>query len=125
MGNSEQTISIQPGYVLVERPLDYEVVWNEQPARLMEISAFCKQAGFRKVLVLGPRTRVRLSTLDIFNLGEQLAKLGVQVAVVESHDASSEDVTFLENVATNRGGPIQFFDDQRDAKNWLGIDVVA
>ncbi len=121
MENLEQKISIQPGYVLVERPPDYEVVWSEQPARLMEISAFCKEAGCRKVLVVGPRTKVTLSTFDIFELGEEIAKLGLQIAVVELHDASKEDVRFLELVATNRGRAIQFFDNEQDAKDWLGI----
>lgn len=121
MGNSEQQISIQPGYVLVERPPDYEVVWTEQPAELKKISAFCKEAGCRKMLVLGPRTKVTLSLLDIYNLGEEITKLGLQIAVVELHDASKEDVKFLEDVVINRGISIQFFDNEQDAKDWLGI----
>ena len=121
MSNSEQKISVQPGYLLVERPEDYEVVWSEQLARLREISAAYKDAGCRKVLVLGPRTRVRLSMVDIFNLGEEIAKSGLQVAVVESHDASSDKVGFLETVVSNRGRPIQFFDNEQEAKDWLGV----
>ena len=121
MGTSESKISIQPGYVLVERPQDYEVVLSEQPARLMEISAACEKARCRKVLILGPRTKVRLSVPDIYDLGHEIAKLRLQIAVVELHDASSEDVEFLENVVMNRGAPIQFFDNEQDAKNWLGI----
>ena len=121
MGTSEHKISIQSGYVLVERPRDYEVVWSEQPAGLMEISAACKEAGCRKVLILGPRTRVSLSLSEIFDLGQEIAKLGLRIAVVEVHDASKEDTEFLENVAVNRGSAIQFFDNKRDAKNWLGI----
>lgn len=87
----------------------------------MEISAFCKEAGCRKVLILGPRTKVKLSTLDVLNLGKMIAKLRLQVAVVELHDASNEDVRFLETVAINRGGPIKFFDNKQEAKDWLGI----
>ena len=121
MSSSEQTISTKPGYVLVERPQDYEVVASEQPARLMEISAVCNEAGCGKVLIVGPRTKVSLSTMDIFDLGERIAKLRLQIAVVELHDASEEDVRFLENVASNRGGPLQFFDNTQDAKDWLGI----
>ena len=121
MDNSEQKISIQPGYVLIERPQDYKVVWSELPARLMEISAACEEAGCRKVLILGPRTKVRLSVLDIYNLGQEIAKLGLRIAVVELHDVSKENVRFLENVVANRGGPFQFFDDEQDAKDWLEI----
>ncbi len=121
MGNADQQISIRSGYVLVERPQDFEVVLSEQPAILMKISASCKAEGCRKVLVLGPRTKVRLSATDIYDLGQQIATLGLRIAVVESHDASNEDVRFLETVTTNRGGPIQFFDNQQHAKDWLGV----
>ncbi len=121
MDNSEHKISIQPGYVLVERPQDYRVVLNEQSARLMEISAACKEAGSRKVLILGPKTKVRLSVSDIYNLGQEIAKLGLRIALVESHDASKENEGFLINVVTNRGVPIQFFDNEQDAKDWLEI----
>ncbi len=121
MGNSKQEISVQSGYVLVERPQDYEVILNEQPAKLLEISAICKEAGCLKVLILGPRTKVRLSTVDIFNLGKAIAELGLKIAVVEVHDASNQDVSFLKDVVANRGGPIQFFDSEQQAKDWLGI----
>ncbi|MCZ6898348.1 MAG: hypothetical protein O7D95_06565 [Betaproteobacteria bacterium] len=121
MDNSEHKISIQPGYVLVERSQDYKVVLSEQPAKLMEMSAACKEAGCRKVLILGHRTKVRLSTQEIFELGKEIAKLSLQIAVVELHDASKENVEFLENVVVNRGVPIQFFDNEQDAKDWLEV----
>jgi len=121
MGNSDQKISIQPGYVLIERSHDYEIVMSEQPAMMMEMSAVCKEAGYNKVLILGPRTKVKLSTSEIYSLGEEIAKLGLLIAVVESHDASSENEEFLENVVSNRGMPIQFFDNEQDAKDWLKI----
>ena len=121
MDNSEHKISIQPGYVLVERSQDYKVVLSEQPAKLMEMSTACKEAGCRKVLILGPRTKVRLSTQEIFDLGKEIAKLSLQIAVVELHDASKENVEFLENVVVNRGVPIQFFDNEQDAKDWLVV----
>ena len=121
MGSSKQKISIQPGYVLIERAKNYQVVWSEQTEALMQISAACEKAGCRKVLVLGPRTKVKLSTQDIFDLGEGIAKLGLQIAVVESHDASIKDVKFLEQVVENRGGPLRFFDSEQGAKEWLGL----
>ena len=120
-GDSKSRFSIRPGYVLVERPQDYEVVLSEQPAELARISGFCKEAGCREVLILGSGTRVRLSTTEIFQLGEEIANLGLKIAVVESHDASKGNVKFLENVVTNRGFSIRFFDNEREAKDWLGV----
>ncbi len=122
MTKSEQTLSIRSGYVLVERPPDYEVIRSEQSTRLAEISALCEEAGIRNVLVVGPRTSVKLSTTDIFSLGEQIAQLGLRVAVVELHNATDGDVSFLENVSTNRGGPMEFFNNEQDAKDWLGVE---
>ena len=121
MGKSDYKISIQSEYVLVERPRDYEVVLNEQPAMLMELSSVCEEAACRKVLILGPRTKVSLSELDIYDLGKEIAKLNLKIAVAESHDASKEDVKFLETVVWNRGGPIKFFDSEMEAKYWLGM----
>ena len=43
------------------------------------------------------------------------------MAIVESHDASIDDVKFLETVAQNRGGPLKFFDTEIAAKDWLGV----
>jgi len=116
---SDYNISIRPDYILVERPKDYEVVLDEMPAMLAELSAVCKEADCRKVLILGPRTHVGLETMDIYDLGNQIASVRLQIAIVESHDASDDDESFLETVAFNRGGPIQFFTDEEEAKNWL------
>lgn len=119
MGNAKYRMSLQPGYVLVERPPDYEVVSDDMPEFLTEMSAFCDEAGCRKVLILGPKTQVDLSTLDLFELGEEIASSRLQIAMVESHDASDKDENFLETVVFNRGGPFQFFDTEDDAKHWL------
>ena len=121
MVTSRHKLSVQPGHILVNRPHDYEVVWSEQPAILREISAACKEADCKKVLILGPRTTVRLSVFEICTLGSRIAKMGVRIAVVELHDASNENVEFLENVVRNRGGRIQFFENEQDARTWLGI----
>jgi hypothetical protein len=53
MTDSNYVISIQPGYVLVEEPSDYEVVWEEQPAKLQKLAATCREADTRKVIVKG------------------------------------------------------------------------
>ena len=121
LDNSDYKMSIEPGYVLLERPPNYEVELNEQPEVLADISAFCKAVSRRKVLIRGPRTKVNLSGMDIMDLGKEIAKLDLQIAVVESHDASNEDVSFLQNVVWNRGGSIKFFESEMEAKYWLRI----
>ncbi len=88
---------------------------------LTEMSAACEEAGCRKVLILGPKTKVNLEIFDIYDLGEQIARLHLKIAIVESHDASKDDESFLENVAFNRGGPLQFFINEEEARDWLEI----
>ena len=121
MRESSQKLSIRSDYVLVERGRGYTVSVDEQAKLLMELAQYCEEVDCRKVLVLGDDTQVGLGPLDIYELGKEIAKHHLQIAVVESHDASSDDVSFLETVAGNRGGPIQFFADQDEAKTWLGV----
>ena len=121
MSEPEYKISIQPGYVLVEDPPDYDVIWSEQPAKLQAISVACSEAGFRKVLLRGSNINVKLTEAEVFKLGEEVTKLNLMVAIVQLHDASKETERFLENVAVNRGVPIQFFDNEQDARDWLGV----
>ena len=121
MRNSEQTISIRPDHILIERPPGYEVVLREQSKDLLELSAASNRTGCKKVLVVGPRTKVCLSMFDILELGKRIAKLDIQMAIVEIHDASNDAVSLLKTVAFNRGSQIRFFDNVGDAKGWLEI----
>ena len=121
MSDPEYAISIQPGYVLVETPPNYDVVWIEQPSKLQAISAACSEAGSRKVLLRGSNTNVKLTPSDIFALGEEIGELKLKIAIVQLHDASKRNERLLENVATNRGLPVRFFDNEQDAKDWLGV----
>ena len=99
----------------------YEVVLSETPAMMMRVATACKAAGVRKVLVRGPSTRVKLATMDILQLGKAIAKFNLRIAVVESHDAGADNEEFLESVAFNRGGSIQFFETEAAANDWLGV----
>ena len=121
MSDPEYAISIQTGYVLVEDPPNYEVIWIEQRPKLQAISAACSEAGCRKVLLRGSNTKVKLSVPEIFLLGVEVAKLNLKIAIVQTHDASKKDEELLENASTNRGGQIRFFDKEQDARDWLGV----
>lgn len=121
MENPDQTISIHSDYVLVERPPGYEVVNSEQLSALKKLSTACNNAGSNKVLILGPRTRISLSAFDLLDLGAEIAKRKLQMAIVELSDASEDALSLLESAARNRGGAVKFFDNVGDAKTWLEI----
>ncbi len=121
MSDPEYAISIQPGYVLVENPPNYDVVWIEQPPKLQAISAACSGAAYRKVLIRESNANVKLTVTEIFRLGEEVGKLNLKIAVVSTHDASKENERLLETAATTRGSPVRFFNKEQDAKDWLGV----
>lgn len=121
MSEQEYVISIQPGYVLVEDPPDYELVWKEQPRKLQAMAAACSEAGTRKVLILGTKANVKLTTMEFYAFGEAIGKLNLKIAVVSRIDGSKEDAKLFENVATNRGSQMRLFDTEQDAKDWLGV----
>ena len=121
MSDPEYAISIQSGYVLVEDPPNYDVVWIEQPPKLQAIAAACSKAGCRKVLIRGSKVNVKLTTVEIFAFGEEIAKLKLMIAIVNLRDASKENESFLGDVATNRVSPIGFFDNEQDARDWLCV----
>jgi len=121
MSKPDQRISIQTGYILVERAEGYDVVHADREAEFREFEACCAQAGCRKILILGPRTNVRLSSSETYELGKAIARLNLQIAIVERHDASEESMRFLQNVAENRGAFLRFFHDEREARDWLEI----
>lgn len=114
-------ITVQSDYVVIERPEDYEVVAENVPTMLADLSAACAKAGCHKALIVGPRTKVHLDTSDLYNLGQAIAKLRLQIAMVEMHDVSADDVDFLETVVFNRGSPLRFFANVEDAKEWLDV----
>ena len=114
-------ISLQPGYVLVEEPASFEVIWEEQKSRLNEIAAICGEGNTNKVLILGPETKVHLSVIELLLLAKGIAKLDLRVALVVNTDLSSELESFFEDIASNRGSPMQFFKYEKDARGWLNI----
>lgn len=121
MNDSNVKMSLQSGYVLVERPSGYEIVMETHVAEGQRLADFCKEVGCKKVLITGKDTKVDLEGLDLYDLGKELAQHHLQIAVVEIHDASEENVFFFQNVSTNRGGPINFFNTEEKAKEWLGV----
>ena len=121
MGESETKFSVKSGYLLIERPEGHKVVLSEQRAMLAELSDACNAAGCSKVLILGRRTIVRLSIFDIYELGKSIATIGLQIAIADNPDVTNKETGFLENVAFNRGANLRFFDNEQDAKDWLGV----
>ncbi len=54
-------------------------------------------------------------------LSKEIAKVGLNVAIITKHDLTKEHETLFKDIATNRGSPIRFFDNEQHAKDWLAI----
>lgn len=121
MSEPNYVISIHPGYVLVEDPPDYDLIWSEQPRKLQAIAAACSEAGTRNVLIRGTNVNVKLTPIEFFAFGEAVGKLNLKVAGVTQIDAPQEDSRLFENAAANRGSQMQLFDNELDARDWLGV----
>jgi hypothetical protein len=121
MTDLNHIISIKSGYVLVEEPANFEVIWKKQKSRLREISAACLEGNTKKVLVIGTATKVHLSMTELLMLAREISKLELKAALVVSNDISSEMKPLFEEISTNRGSPIQFFEKEKDARAWLEV----
>lgn len=121
MSEPNYVISIHPGFVLVEDPPDYDLIWSEQPRKLQAIAAACSEAGTRNVLIRGTNANVKLTPIEVFAFGEAVGKLNLSIAIVTLTDASMEDSRLFENVAANRGSQMRLFGNERDARDWLGV----
>lgn len=121
MTDPDYTISLQAGYVLVEDPPVYEVVLSEQLPKFKAISEVCAKVKCNKVLVRGETTKVRLTTVEMMDLGKEIARLGLRIAFVLTHDASQDNERFIIDVASAYGSPIQFFAHEEEAKAWLEV----
>jgi len=114
-------ISLQPGYVLVEDPPKYDVVWSEQPEKLQAIADACAEVGTNKVLMIGGETSVQLVIVEVLYLAREVGKHKLTVGVVNQHDAPKEFVSLLKDVSKNLGSPVRFFKEEQDARDWLEV----
>lgn len=123
MSDATYKISARPGYILCEDPPGYEVMWSEMEPKIEAIRAACERAECHKVLVRCPDIHMKLTTIEYFDLGKAIGEMNIQIAFEMTGDTlTAKNLTLLENAASNRGSPIRFFDNEADAKAWLGVE---
>lgn len=114
-------IVIEQGFVRIEEPHGFEVLPEEQRFRLKVIAAACRDANTNKVLINGPETIVSLSLIELDELAKRIGKLRLKVALVVNTDIPSESESFFADAAFDRGSPMQFFENEEAARDWLNI----
>lgn len=85
-------ITREQGYIRAERPAKYSVGPGGESDLLEKLVEECHAARCQNVLVLGSDIRIRLSTMDVLELGAEIADTRLNIAVVETHNAAQEDV---------------------------------
>ena len=77
------------------------------------------ESGIRKVLSDTRKQNFQPSMMNIYEFGTKLPHK-VQIAVIVSQDQPTTDaISFLDNVAFNRGVNIRLFGSRSDALEWL------
>lgn len=114
-----QTVAAMDGYVFVSRPVGYVMDSESVKVSTAQITSACRDAGVNGVLIFGPRTYVRATEAELTGIVETYAKVGLRIAIVESHNAKPETTSFFRQAAKSRGVPVRFFDKIRDATDWL------
>ena len=118
-GAPVQTVAAMDDYVFVSRPVGYVLDSESIKVSTAQITSACRDAGVDGVLIFGPRTYIRATEGELTELADTYAKVGLRIAIVESHNAKPETTSFFRQAAESRGVPVRFFDKIRDATDWL------
>ena len=83
---------------------------------LTGVQRLSEETGIRRVLVDVQAQKKTAGTGTLFEFGSHLP-LGIAFAIL--CDLDREDHHFVETIASNRGIPIQDFDSEQEALEWL------
>jgi len=108
---------------------------KEEPSNTNILQAFTqvvelsKETGCKNVLVDGMATKKLPDAFDIWKISTSMlvhikTLLKLRIAYANSN-AISSSFEFFDNYLTNRGVPIQKFDNLDEAKNWLLKDKLT
>jgi len=100
--------------------LSYGKVSHEDSlSSLATLQALIGESGIRKVLSDTRKQDFQPRTMNIYDFGKQLPRK-VKIAVIVSQDQPTAGaVSFLDDVAYNRGINIRLFSSRSEALEWL------
>ena len=108
-----------------EKYLYFKVTGENSPetigAYMKDIVELCRKHDCFRILINECLTGPRLPTMDVFNVASEGAmQLLGQFDAIAYVDAQMGDMgDFVESVAVNRGMPLAFFSDIREAEEWI------
>jgi hypothetical protein len=96
-----------------------KVSYEDGLSSLAMLQELLGKSGIRKVLADTRKQDFQPSTMNIYDFGTRLPQ-NVQIAVIISQNQpTADDISFLDNVAFNRGVNIRLFGTRSDALEWL------
>jgi hypothetical protein len=111
--------------ILVVESTGYYANKGEIVEQIQSIMDVCEQKGVRLLLGDDRKLEYRLSIFAVFEGAEFLSlfrQLNIRVAVLP-HPQFAEKGAFFEDSAVNRGFQIQFFRDEKKAREWLMFEA--
>lgn len=111
----------RPGYLYVCMSGDGSANMSPEghPASIARV---CRDERYRRLLVDVRQRTDKPGTMECFDSGQEIVKAfaysGIHIAIVGVVEWS-ELLSFLENVATNRGVTLRVFTEVERAKQWL------
>jgi hypothetical protein len=121
--SSEVSINFKGEYIHITHQPDFKITLENMKKLWTELSQACKKHKCWKAFHEGPAPEREMTLTDSFQSGQKVATSipGLKLAVCLYGYATDESTTLFINVAYNRGVQVEFFEDRREALEWLGV----
>lgn len=118
-------LKVHGNYIHIIQPPGFAITIESMEETWITAGRICKENSCNKVLIEAFKPERYLDTMSAFDAGRILAEnmFGSTVAICY-HDYEYDDLSiFFKTVAQNRGVPVEFFSDVKEAFLWLGVET--
>jgi hypothetical protein len=121
--NTNFTMEFSGTYIHVRLTPGYEISSESMYRLWTDLAEFVRKYDCRRVLAEGLMPSRRMNMAGAFISGEQISQSvsGLLMACYFKGYKADELTEFFKTVARNRGTSVEFFSDQEEAFQWLGI----
>ena len=114
-----ETITFNRELGIIEVDSYGEVTSEDSQASLALLEQLLRETGTNLVLSDTRRQEATPSTIDVFQFGSQLPRSIRLAVIVSAEQPTADDVSFVSDVAANRGVEIKIFSTREEALKWL------
>ena len=114
-----ENITVNKELGIIEIDSYDRVSYEESLASLASLQTLMAATGIRKILTDTRRQNFRPDLLKVYEFGKRLPNSTRIALIVSQEQPTAEAISFLDDVASNRGVLIRLFGSQNDALEWL------